>query len=215
VDLAGDGWYTPTMADYPDIEALHAALSRCRLCAEAGHRIESQPICSGKQSARLMVIGQAPGASEAHLGHPFGGDAGQRLFRWLERAGWDEETFRRTCYITSVTKCFPGSNPKGEGDRVPSAAERKLCRPWLEGELALVQPEVIVPVGRLAVDLFYPSKVRLGDVVGESAVDAEGRHVVPLPHPSGASRWLNDPINVGRVEQAIYTLRTLKADLGL
>jgi uracil-DNA glycosylase len=90
-----------------------------------------------------------------------------------------------------------------------------LCRPWLEGELALVRPEVIVPVGRLAVGLFYPPKTRLDDVIGSSIQDEEGRHIVPLPHPSGASRWLNDPRNVGRVEQAIYRLRTLKMELRL
>jgi uracil-DNA glycosylase family 4 len=203
------------MSDYPDVGALHADLSRCRLCLEAGHPIESPPIFSGKQSARLMLVGQAPGAAEVDLGHPFGGDAGQRLFRWLARAGWDEQTFRRTCYITSVTKCFPGKNPKGEGDRVPSAAERRLCRPWLDAELALVRPEVIVPVGSLAINLFYPDKVKLSDVIGTSIVDRVGRHLVPLPHPSGASRWFNDPRNLGRLEQAIYRLTVLKAELAL
>ena len=203
------------MAEYTDLESLHAALSKCRLCAEAGYRIESRPIFSGPPSARLMVIGQAPGEAEAPAGQPFSGDAGRRLFRWLERAGWDEETFRATCYITSVTKCFPGRRPTGEGDRVPTAAERRLCRPWLEGELSLVRPEVIVPVGRLAVQGFYPPETRLADVVGSSIVDEQGRHIVPLPHPSGASRWLNDRRNVGRVEQAILILRRLRLELGL
>jgi uracil-DNA glycosylase family 4 len=203
------------MTDYSDLAALHGALSACRLCAEAGYQIESQPIFSGASMARLMLIGQAPGEVEAPVGQPFSGDAGRRLFRWLARAGWDEREFRASCYITSVTKCFPGRRAKGEGDRVPSAAERKLCRPWLEGELALVEPEVIVPVGRLAVGLFYPPKTRLSDVIGGSIQDEEDRHIVPLPHPSGASRWLNNPRNVGRVEQAIYRLRTLKMELGL
>jgi uracil-DNA glycosylase family 4 len=203
------------MTDYADLAALHEALSACRLCAESGYQIESQPIFSGKSTARLMLIGQAPGEVEAPAGQPFSGDAGRRLFRWLARAGWNEREFRASCYITSVTKCFPGRRAKGEGDRVPSAAERKLCSPWLEGELALVGPEVIVPVGRLAVGLFYPPKTRLNDVIGGSIEDEEGRHIVPLPHPSGASRWLNDPRNVGRVEQAIYRLRTLKLELGL
>ncbi len=203
------------MVEYTDLDALHADLRQCRRCAEAGYRIESQPIFSGSQSARLMVIGQAPGVVEAELGRPFGGDAGRRLFRWLERAGWDEKTFRAACYMTSVTKCFPGRRGSGEGDRVPSVAEQKLCRSWLEGELALVRPEVIVPVGSLAARLFFPPESRLEDIVGDLVVDSEGRYIVPLPHPSGASRWLNNPRHVGRVERAIFQLRMLKADLKL
>lgn len=208
-------WYTPLMADYTQLTALHTDLEKCRLCAEAGHHIDSQPIFSRLPAARMMLIGQAPGEIERGLGYPFGGEAGKRLFRWMERVGWDEKTFRNTCYITSVTKCFPGKSPKGEGDRVPSAAERKLCRPWLDGELALVKPELIVPVGRLAVNLFYPPKTKLTDVIGESITDEQGRRIVPLPHPSGSSRWLNDPRNVGRLDRAIYCLRMMKADLEL
>ncbi len=203
------------MVTYTDLATLHHDLAQCRQCAESGYHIDSQPIFSGPPSARLMLIGQAPGAAERDLGYPFGGEAGRRLFRWLERAGWDEPTFRATCYMTSVTKCFPGPNPTGDGDRVPSAAERKLCRPWLDAELALVQPEVIVPVGMLAIQLFYPTGVKLSDVVGDSMIDDQGRHIVPLPHPSGASRWFNDPIHAGQLERALYRLRTLKAELGL
>lgn len=205
------------MTHYDSIEALHRDLRQCRLCLEAGHDIQSLPVFSGRQEARLMLVGQAPGSIEALDGfrQPFMGDAGRRLFRWLERAGWDEPAFRETAYITAVTKCFPGANPSGSGDRVPRAAERQLCRPWLEAELALVRPEVIVPVGRLAIDLFYPEKPRLAEVIGTSRRDEAGRLLVPLPHPSGASRWLNQPRNVGRLEQALYLLRTVKAELSL
>lgn len=208
------------MATYPDIDTLHAALRDCRLCIEAGHPIEGLPVFSGSQSARLMLVGQAPGAAEEGTRHmPFGGGAGARLFQWLARAGWDEQSFRASCYMTSVTKCFPGKSMSGNGDRVPSVAEQKLCRPWLEAELALVQPAVIVPVGSLAIRLFWPQqaggKLKLNDVVGEAVVDDAGRHIVPLPHPSGASRWHNDPRNVGRLERALFRLRALRLELGL
>ena len=205
------------MAAYQSIESLHTDLGRCRLCAEAGYNIESLPVFSGRQSARLMLVGQAPGVAERGntRRQPFGGNGDRRLFSWLERAGWDEKTFRETCYITSVTKCFPGKSAAGSGDRMPSAAERALCRPWLEAELALVQPEVIVPVGSLALSVFWPGKVKLADVIGTSMVDNQGRHIVPLPHPSGTSRWFNDPRNAGRLERALYRLRTLKAELSL
>ncbi len=211
--------HTPTppldAAQYAGLESLHRDLAVCQRCAEAGHRIESLPVFSGPPDARLMLIGQAPGVTEAQARRPFNGEAGRRLFRWLTRAGWDEGTFRRTCYMTAVTKCFPGRNPKGDGDRVPSAAERALCRPWLAAELRLVNPQVVVPVGALAIRLFYPPDVRLDEVIGTSTIDAEGRIIVPLPHPSGASRWHSDPANLGRIERAIYELRMVRARLGL
>jgi uracil-DNA glycosylase len=159
-----------------------------------------------------MLIGQAPGMTEVELGYPFGGSAGKRLFKWLSQAGWEEGIFRATCYITSVTKCFPGQKAKGNGDRVPSSAEQRLCRPWLDAELALVQPEVIVPVGSLAIQLLYPQDVRLEEVVGQSIMDDAGRQIVPLPHPSGASRWHSNPQHLGRIEQAIFLLRMAKAE---
>jgi uracil-DNA glycosylase len=205
----------PGTADHLDLAALHNALSACRLCQEAGHPIEPQPVFSGPPNARVMLIGQAPGLQEQNVRRPFNGDAGRRLFRWLQRAGWDERTFRETCYITAVTKCFPGRAKSGAGDRVPSAAEQKLCRPWLEAELRLIKPELIIPVGTLAIKLFYPPDVKLEEVIGASKLDEQGRNIVPLPHPSGASRWHNDPKNIGRIEQAIFHLRLLKQDLGL
>lgn len=162
-----------------------------------------------------MLIGQAPGIMEAESRRPFAGDAGRRLFKWLERAGWDEQAFRETCYMTSITKCFPGKASSGSGDRVPTSAEQRLCRPWLDGELAFIQPRVIVPVGMLAIRLFYPPKTKLEDVIGSLISDGMGRQIVPLPHPSGASRWHSDPKNIGRVELAISVLRALKLELDL
>lgn len=203
------------MIDYADLAALHTALAQCRRCAEAGYPIEGQPVFSGPSSARLMLIGQAPGQTEVEQGDPFRGDAGKRLFKWLAQAGWNEATFRSTCYITSVTKCFPGRNPKGDGDRVPSAAEQKLCRSWLDAQLALVQPKIVIPVGSLAIRLFYPPDARLDDVIGRFVVDVDGRRILPLPHPSGASRWHSNPRHLGRIEQAIFQLRMLKAEFDL
>ncbi len=210
-------------SDYRTIDQLHRDLRACRRCAEAGHAIFSEPVFSGSQEARLMLIGQAPGQAEGWLpgqvdppaNRPFSGDAGARLFRWMARAGWTEEEFRARCYITSVTKCFPGKAASGNGDRVPSAAERRLCRPWLDWELKLVAPEVIVPVGSVAASLFFPGGVKLVELIGQHFTDAEGRHLVPLPHPSGTSRWHSDPRNVGRIEEALDHLRILKHDLGL
>jgi len=203
------------MIDYPTLDALHTQLRLCRRCLEAGHQIESLPIFSGPPTARLMLVGQAPGVTEAQSKMPFGGDAGRRLFQWLARAGWSEVEFRAKCYITSVTKCFPGKAVSGGGDRVATRAEQKLCRTWLDAELALVRPTVIVPVGMLAIRLFYPSNVKLEAVIGNTISDEAGRKIVPLPHPSGASRWPNDPRNLGKIEAALFALKMIKIELDL
>jgi uracil-DNA glycosylase len=156
-----------------------------------------------------MVIGQAPGSTEWEGGYPFSGASGQRLFGWLARAGWDEDSFRAAQYMTAVTKCYPGKSPDGKGDRAPTRAEQKLCAPFLEREVALVQPEVMVPVGRLSARRFL-GPVRLTDAVGTIAKQSEGRVIVPLPHPSGVNLWLNRPENQERVAQALLLLSQLR-----
>jgi uracil-DNA glycosylase len=97
---------------------------------------------------------------------------------------------------------------------VPTAAERALCRPWLDAELALVNPAVVVPVGRLAINLFYENRLSLTDIIGTSKRDGE-RTIVPLPHPSGASAWTNASENLALIEGALAILRDLKAELSL
>lgn len=201
--------------DYPDLAALHADLRTCQRCAQAGHAIFSQPIFAGRTPARLMLVGQAPGPEEGPIGQPFSGSAGKRLFRWLVRAGWNETDFRARCYITSITKCFPGKAHSGSGDRVPSAAERALCRPWLEWELQLVQPLVIAAVGKLAIEYFIPGGGTLNNLIGEVYTGADGRRIVPLPHPSGASRWHMKAENSGRLEGALFQLKMLKVEYDL
>jgi len=195
------------------LAALHREIGACRKCAEAGYAVESVPhlVISGPVDARLMVIGQAPPSERSSHGRPFSGPAGQRLFKWLTEAGWDEEDFRARCYITAVTKCYPGKAAKG--DRRPTAVEQKLCRPFLDRELQLVMPQVIVLVGGLAIETFLGDN-KLEDIVGRVVVRGDVRYV-PLPHPSGASLWLNAPQNQTRVRQALKALEQLKHDLQL
>lgn len=173
-----------------------------------------------------MIIGQAPGRMEnERTGLPFSGPAGKRLFRWLAEAGWDESQFRAVNYMTAVTKCFPGGNANGRGDRLPGKAEQALCRPWLEAELALVQPEVVAPVGGLAISLLLGPALRLDQVIGRAverpADDAmlspwaslhlpPSARIVPLPHPSGASQWYHRPENQALVRAAIQLLRAAR-----
>ena len=195
---------------------VHDEMRACRQCLEAGYPIAPGAVFSGPATASVMVVGQAPGVTETEIGRPFNGTSGRRLFQWLEQVGWDETTFRSTQYLSAVTKCYTGKDKGGKGDRVPTRAEQKLCAPFLERELALVQPHLILPVGGLAVRRFLGSRAkRLGDVVGEAFEAQEGRWIVPLPHPSGASLWLNRPANRARVDQALGHVRRLCEELSL
>jgi len=195
------------------LATLHREIGACRKCAEAGYDVESAPhlVISGPVDARLMVIGQAPPSERSSHGRPFSGSAGQRLFKWLAEAGWEEQDFRARCYITAITKCYPGKAAKG--DRRPTAAEQKLCRPFLDRELQLVMPQVVVLVGGLAIESFLGDN-KLEDIVGRVVVRDDVRYV-PLPHPSGASLWLNAPQNQPRVRKALKALEQLKHDLQL
>ncbi len=185
--------------------ALQAEMRACRACLVAGYDIVPGAIFSGPAPAPLMLIGQAPGVTEAQVKRPFNASSGTRLFQWLARAGLDEDEFRRRYYMTAVTKCYPGKHPKGKGDRKPSTAEQKLCRPFLERELAFVRPRVILAVGGLAIETVLGRKVRLDEAVG-ARFSVDGRLVLPLPHPSGASLWLNRPENQARLERALAIL---------
>jgi uracil-DNA glycosylase len=156
-----------------------------------------------------MLVGQAPGQVEMGGGPPFAGRAGRTLFRWLERAGIDETTARDWLYISAITRCYPGPSPSGRGDRVPTPREREQCSDWLEDELRIIRPSIIVPVGRLAIDRFLGPRP-LVDVIGqEHEISHEGGQsiAIPLPHPSGASSWIHAPGNKALLERALELLR--------
>ena len=186
--------------------ALQREMRACRLCLEAGHYIEPEAVTQGALRARVMTIGQAPGVTEVEAKRPFNASSGTRLFEWLGQAGIEEDWFRSTQYMTSVTKCYPGKQTSGSGDRVPSRAEQALCRPFLDEEIALVDPELIVPIGGLAINLFFDKKLRLDQIIG-TETQVAGRWIVPLPHPSGASRWHQIEANKLLIERAIGLIR--------
>ncbi len=181
-------------------------LADCRRCPDAC----STPISDVRDRHRALIVGQAPGIHEAALGRPFGADAGRRLRRWFADYGLDdEERFRATFAMTAVMKCYPGRVPGGRGDRRPSPAELRSCAPWTDAVLRLLDPPLVVPVGGLAIDrLLGPS--RLANVVGHR-FDVDGRTWIPLPHPSGASAWLNAPAHRVLVERAVALIA---AELG-
>lgn len=185
---------------------LHQSMKKCRVCLEEGYEIYPPAVISGQGSALFMTIGQAPGITEQEAQRPFNAGSGKRLFDWLGRAGIEEDWFRSTQYMTSVTKCYPGRQPSGSGDRVPSRRELELCRPFLDQEIELVDPRVIIPIGRLAINLFYPKKLKLLDIIG-TQLEVSGRWVIPLPHSSGASRWHQIEENRRLIDQAISLIQ--------
>lgn len=190
------------------LDAHCAALAACRQC---GHEDPSVvPIVSPARAPRVMLVGQAPGQVETSEGErrAFAGRAGKTMFRWLASIGVDEATFRSRVYIAAVTRCYPGPHPSGRGDRVPSRFEQEQCNGWLESELSLIKPKLIVPVGRLALEKFLPPSP-LDQLIGKvhDVEHAGGRsRVIPLPHPSGASSWVNLPRNRALLERALHLL---------
>ena len=191
---------------YRSLASLQRDNTVCRACAEAGYPLESLPVFHGYAGQRAMIYGQAPGAVEGGERRPWRGRAGRTLRRWL---GVDEDEFYATFYCASVTRCYPGKDPSGKGDRTPTPGEIELCRFWREWELRLLRPAVLVLVGGLAIREVLGIR-SLEECIGRT-YPVGGAVVVPLPHPSGVSRWMNEAANRARVEQAVSRLR---AELG-
>lgn len=191
------------------------AMRGCRRCVESGFIDSAFPIFQGHTGQRIMVIGQAPGVLRDEHPEPYSGASGRVLARWFERAGFPPGSLHQYCYRTSITKCFPGPSRSGKGDRAPSPAEIKLCRPNLEGELKLVQPRVILTLGLLAAHRFTPSPRRPLDQLVGQVFDWQEATVIPLPHPSGVSRWLNDAAHQALLDRALVNLDSLRHELNL
>ncbi|MDB4993023.1 MAG: hypothetical protein JWM74_455 [Myxococcaceae bacterium] len=142
--------------------------------------------------SKVVLVGQAPGPREGSFGRPFAWTAGKTLFRWFEETlGVDEETFRERVYISAVARCFPGK-ASGGGDRKPDADEILQCRPFLAQEIEVLQPELVLAVGTLAITQVLGPIGKLDGLIGtQRRVTWHGVEldVIALPHPSGASPW--------------------------
>jgi uracil-DNA glycosylase family 4 len=200
---------TRRRSSYRSLASLQRDLRTCRACVEAGYPLESLPVSAGHVGQRAYMLGQAPGVVEGHERRPWRGRAGQTIRRWL---GMDEGEFYATFYCASITRCYPGRAPGGRGDRTPAAREQELCAFWREWEFRLLRPELIIVVGGLAARRLLGLS-RLDTSIGERFA-YEGVATVPLPHPSGVSRWLNDPANQARLEQAVGLVHAELARLG-
>jgi uracil-DNA glycosylase len=193
---------TVRKSSYRSVNSLQRDTSRCRACVEAGYPIESWPVRAPFSGQRAYLYGQAPGIVEGEERLPWRGRAGQTLRRWLQLEG--DELYRRF-YCASVTRCYPGRAPSGRGDRTPTPREQDLCQFWRDWELELLRPDLIVTVGGLALRRML-GLPRLTDAIGKSFMHGDAI-VIPLPHPSGASGWLNDPANRARLGKALTHVR--------
>ena len=172
-----------------DALSVHVAeLHACRKCP----RMASTPVSGPAVRSDVLLVGQAPGVREPQLGRPFAWTAGRTLFRWFEEScGFGEDVFRAKIYLAAVCRCFPGKHPKGGGDRVPDDIEIANCAPWLDREIALLRPKLVIPVGKLAMGQFVEANT-LAEVIGHVLpLERAGVRVdlIALPHPSGASTW--------------------------
>ncbi len=178
-----------------------ARLIRCRRCP----RMKSTPVSGGAVLSEVMLIGQAPGPREPTLKRPFAHTAGQTLFRWFEQfCGMNEAAVRSTIYFAAVCRCFPGKSPGGT-DRVPAPDEIRNCSSWMNDEIEILKPRLIIPVGRLAISQVLQC-IKLEDVIGRQFQACRAEHtfdLIPLPHPSGASPWHKIPPGKKLLEQAM------------
>jgi uracil-DNA glycosylase len=181
-------------------------LRGCRICPT----VVPPPVAARPEVwPRVMLVGQAPGPREVVEQRPFAYTAGSRLFAWFGRLGVSEAELRRRVYICAVIRCFPGRAPQG-GDRVPNPLEISNCSPYLERELRLVRPRIVMAVGQLAIAKFLPEAAPLAERVGRlfpASREDLAFDVLPLPHPSGRSTWLIKPENQALLDRALELLR--------
>lgn len=192
---------------------LQQRIRSCRLCEKHGYIPTAQPLVSGHPSDRIIVVGQAPGHRSIAKGRSFSGPGGTILQKWLEQAGFPPGYLHSHVYLSSLTRCDPGRNLHGDGDRRPSPAEIALCKPFLDAEFQLLQPEVILLVGTMAIEAFF-GKVKLEEVIGTYR-ERDGMLFLPLPHPSGVSRWLNNPEHLKLHQQALKILAEWRVEFNL
>ena len=178
-----------------------ARLLKCGRCP----RMKSTPVSGGAVVSDVMVVGQAPGPREPVLQRPFAHTAGKTLFRWFEEfCGMNEAAVRSKIYFAAVCRCFPGKSSSGT-DRVPAPHEIRNCSSWMDNEIQILQPHLIIPVGRLAIMQFIECE-KLAKVIGRKFRVARAGHrfdVIPLPHPSGASPWHKIPPGKQLLEKAL------------
>ncbi|TGD71103.1 hypothetical protein E4634_19870 [Mangrovimicrobium sediminis] len=187
------------------LENLEKRMTQCRLCAGtlSKYGVVPRPIFSGGAEHPVFLLGQAPGITEYEKNAPFQGGAGQSIKALFKTCGLDD--FDRLVYQTSVTKCFPGRRKNSSTDRMPSVGEVANCLPFLEKQMKIVSPKLLVCLGGLSWKAFLklketdepgyclaeigitkPSEVKVPDVVGRQ-FKWRSTIVLPMIHPAGSA----------------------------
>jgi len=169
------------------LRAEAAACTRCDLYRHATQTVFGE----GARHARVMLVGEQPGDQEDKEGHPFVGPAGRLLDGALAAAGID----RDEVYLTNAVKHFKWeAAPRGKRrlHQKPNARELAACRPWLEAELALVRPELVIALGATAARAIFGRAVRVTQERGHDLPTPWARHALATVHPSSILRAPDD-----------------------
>jgi uracil-DNA glycosylase len=164
-------------------------LYACQKCKA----MQGKPIVGSVKKTKVISIGQAPGIHEEKHGKPFSYTAGKTLFKWFKSIGIEEELYRQKVNMSAVCRCFPGKAKSG--DRRPSPEEIKNCSVYLQYEIEYHKPELVIPIGKMAIDLLIENKkYKLDDVIGKvfkTNLYGVSFDWIALPHPSGLNVWNN------------------------
>lgn len=160
----------------PILLDLYERIADCPNCVLARTRTRTVP-GSGPATSAVMFVGEGPGQREDERGLPFVGPAGKLLDELLAAAGWT----RADVYVTNVVKCRP------PGNRDPEPEETAACAPFLEEQLRLVNPRLIVTLGRFSMARWFPGAA-ISRIHGQPRILEDGRVVVPMYHPAAALR---------------------------
>jgi len=194
------------------MDTILQTIHKCQKCLDAGHEsVQPPPAFEGSTDAPILIIGQAPGIDEFNENQPFVGSDRKRLFSWLKQAGLEEAWTKEHTLIFRRYLCFPGKQPDGSGDRSPSSKQLELCQPHLARVLSVMAGlnlKLIVPVGRLAISAFFPTSRSLEEIIGQQMKYSRAL-VIPLPHPSGLSRWHQSQDHRALIYQALKMIGDL------
>jgi uracil-DNA glycosylase len=199
----------PLVPERPTLPSLRDAARGCRACDL--WRTGTQTVFGeGARRAAVMLIGEQPGDREDLQGRPFVGPAGRLLDQALEEAGID----RARVYVTNVVKHFKWvSRGKRRIHAKPSAAEIAACRPWLDSEIAVVKPRVLVCLGATAAQALLGKAFKVTRQRGEFVPTALGPLAMATVHPSSILRAPDDPARRVETERFVEDLRRVAARL--
>ena len=197
------------LPDRPTIDSVREVAGGCKAC-DLYKRATQTVFGEGPKRAEVMMVGEQPGDAEDLAGHPFVGPAGKLLDRALEEAGID----RTVVYVTNVVKHFKWE-PRGKRriHAKPNAAEISACRPWLDTEIALVKPRVLVCLGATAAQALLGKTFKVSKQRGEFVESSLAPLVTATVHPSSILRAADDQARRDEMKRFVTDLKKVAAAL--